>query len=768
MLSKFTPVQDSSKFATLKKPAKVAIVRQQPSLDREMRGPIADPIYKYSSLTLPSGIVQPQIGPGGPLRYPFYRVQSPQTPRQNSVPNSPCCPNGPLPRVSGRMPQQPLQQRTSALPYATTANTLSCVATPITQRQARYLRKEVKQPTRQSAVPDEAAKTPSSSSSSRDSGIMSQDSSSSIQSFCIEDYNQSNPGGFRTPQCVPRRAKQVTRKTVVEAPAVKYRSGGGTLNRPKVTKSAIATTRLSTGPSTSCTSSPATPRASWNSSPAVVEGEQLKAANKVSRATSVCATGLEHQRRGPSKQVTAGQLASPNGKIPRPTNLAGDKGSRMDKDIGWFAGKIQSFKPEENASSERPSRNSSLPSGSDRCPATGSSHIPTPRAKTLSPPPQFASSSFSTPSTKTPKSPFSLSHPINSLTPDSSSTSTCTLAANPKGSSPSLAGTTTATGCANLDDTPTPSNRSSPEPRPPLASTPSVPLVVVDGKVQEFDKPAMTAPPSPRSPRLSPRLGGAGEDQSFGCSGCGPLSHFKLPYSTPVMQRMQHQQQAGISSSFGKRPLGAEGGGGLAKTPTCASNSNQPISEAFGSYMSLSSSGSVMSAANDSAAFEVAKLRRELELAHQKVAALTCQLSANASVVQAFEQSLQSLNQRLHQLSASSAIKEREVQELRKIIDRFRCQAALNDWPSILENARDGKKLSQSQEFVKPHHIIETDVMQQAGSLSSLVQSPHSVTGYPEINRYIQEVTPRGYMSPSYMPIRDSFERNSKKGGWVS
>ncbi|KAL5965395.1 Protein sickie [Taenia solium] len=147
-------------------------------------------------------------------------------------------------------------------------------------------------------------------------------------------------------------------------------------------------------------------------------------------------------------------------------------------------------------------------------------------------------------------------------------------------------------------------------------------------------------------------------------------------------------------------------------------------------------------------------------------------LDQGTSVVQAFEQSLQSMNQRLHQLSASSALKEREVQELRKIIDRFRCQALQNDWPPTMENARNGRKLSQSQEFVKSHHIFDSEILQQAGSLSSLVRGPYTIIGgggrtYGEVGQYLHDSTGRGYMSPSYMPIRDSLDRANKKAGWL-
>ena len=116
------------------------------------------------------------------------------------------------------------------------------------------------------------------------------------------------------------------------------------------------------------------------------------------------------------------------------------------------------------------------------------------------------------------------------MTPDSSSNSTCTLAANPRGSNASLLTRASMGTCSNLDDTPTPSNRASPEPHAPK------PQVVVE----EFSSIGMAGVPiSPKSPRLPSRTVSASEAQAQGSLGYGPLSHIKLPYSTPVMQRMQ-------------------------------------------------------------------------------------------------------------------------------------------------------------------------------------------------------------------------------------
>uniref|UniRef100_A0A8C9T6C8 Neuron navigator 1 n=1 Tax=Scleropages formosus TaxID=113540 RepID=A0A8C9T6C8_SCLFO len=66
---------------------------------------------------------------------------------------------------------------------------------------------------------------------------------------------------------------------------------------------------------------------------------------------------------------------------------------------------------------------------------------------------------------------------------------------------------------------------------------------------------------------------------------------------------------------------------------------------------------------------QIRKLRRELESSQEKVANLTTQLSANANLVAAFEQSLTLMTTRLQTLSASAEQKDSELIELRETIE---------------------------------------------------------------------------------------------------
>uniref|UniRef100_A0A8C2ITG6 Neuron navigator 1 n=1 Tax=Cyprinus carpio TaxID=7962 RepID=A0A8C2ITG6_CYPCA len=69
---------------------------------------------------------------------------------------------------------------------------------------------------------------------------------------------------------------------------------------------------------------------------------------------------------------------------------------------------------------------------------------------------------------------------------------------------------------------------------------------------------------------------------------------------------------------------------------------------------------------------QIRKLRRELESSQEKVANLTSQLSANANLVAAFEQSLALMTSRLQSLSVSAVQKDSELLDLRETIENLK------------------------------------------------------------------------------------------------
>uniref|UniRef100_A0A673HQA7 Neuron navigator 1 n=1 Tax=Sinocyclocheilus rhinocerous TaxID=307959 RepID=A0A673HQA7_9TELE len=88
--------------------------------------------------------------------------------------------------------------------------------------------------------------------------------------------------------------------------------------------------------------------------------------------------------------------------------------------------------------------------------------------------------------------------------------------------------------------------------------------------------------------------------------------------------------------------------------------------DVHGSVLSLASN------ASSSYSSQIRKLRRELESSQEKVANLTSQLSANANLVAAFEQSLTLMTSRLQNLSFGAEQKDSELLDLRETIDNLK------------------------------------------------------------------------------------------------
>ncbi|KAI4897102.1 hypothetical protein NFI96_001352 [Prochilodus magdalenae] len=103
------------------------------------------------------------------------------------------------------------------------------------------------------------------------------------------------------------------------------------------------------------------------------------------------------------------------------------------------------------------------------------------------------------------------------------------------------------------------------------------------------------------------------------------------------------------------------------RTMTSSGSFREPLEEVHGSSLSLvSNTSSVYST--------IRKLRRELEASQEKVSTLTTQLSANAHLVAAFEQSLGNMTIRLQSLTTTAEQKDTELNELRKTIELLKTQ----------------------------------------------------------------------------------------------
>ncbi|XP_027801381.1 neuron navigator 1 isoform X6 [Marmota flaviventris] len=119
--------------------------------------------------------------------------------------------------------------------------------------------------------------------------------------------------------------------------------------------------------------------------------------------------------------------------------------------------------------------------------------------------------------------------------------------------------------------------------------------------------------------------------------------------------------QMGSTLSLAERPKGMIRSGSF----------RDPTDDVHGSVLSLASSASstYSSAEERMQSEQIRKLRRELESSQEKVATLTSQLSANANLVAAFEQSLVSMTSRLRHLAETAEEKDTELLDLRETID---------------------------------------------------------------------------------------------------
>lgn len=118
--------------------------------------------------------------------------------------------------------------------------------------------------------------------------------------------------------------------------------------------------------------------------------------------------------------------------------------------------------------------------------------------------------------------------------------------------------------------------------------------------------------------------------------------------------------------------------GNVMHTPRHSHHYPKKNDDAHGSTASLVSTASSLAAgagSEERQAHEVRKLRRELADAKEKVHTLTTQLTTNAHVVSAFEQSLSNMTQRLQQLTATAERKDSELTELRQTIELLRKQS---------------------------------------------------------------------------------------------
>ncbi|KAM8867598.1 neuron navigator 1 isoform 2-T4 [Synchiropus picturatus] len=237
-----------------------------------------------------------------------------------------------------------------------------------------------------------------------------------------------------------------------------------------------------------------------------------------------------------------------------------------------------------------------------------------------------------------------------------------------------------------------------------------------------------------------------------------PLTNVVAPISTGS-PRISRSNSIGPPSDsacdlYGSSPLGSSMS--LADRPKSMMRSGsfrEPGEDVHGSVLSLASNASSNYSSNEERiqGEQIRKLRRELESSQEKVANLTMQLSANANLVAAFEQSLALMTARLQTLSVSSEQKDSELTELKETIENLR--AKNTEAQEIIQGALSNPDITPKELLINRQNSSE--------SLSSLA-STTSHTSHSSMGS-LKEQEAKKKKKKSW--LRSSFNKAfSKKG----
>ncbi|XP_060695563.1 neuron navigator 3 isoform X4 [Hemiscyllium ocellatum] len=198
----------------------------------------------------------------------------------------------------------------------------------------------------------------------------------------------------------------------------------------------------------------------------------------------------------------------------------------------------------------------------------------------------------------------------------------------------------------------------------------------------------------------------------FHLSGPSMMRSNSIPTQDSSFDLYGDSQLCGSANSLEDRP----------RTISRSGSFRGSMEEVHGSSLSLvSSTSSLYSTAEEKAHSEqIRKLRRELDTSQEKVASLTSQLSANAHLVAAFEQSLSNMTSRLQNLTMTAEQKESELTELRETIEMLKTQNSAAQ--AAIQGALNG-----------PDHTNKVDTRIRRQHSSDSVSSINSATSHSSI-----------------------------------
>nr|XP_019606421.1 PREDICTED: neuron navigator 1 isoform X6 [Rhinolophus sinicus] len=234
--------------------------------------------------------------------------------------------------------------------------------------------------------------------------------------------------------------------------------------------------------------------------------------------------------------------------------------------------------------------------------------------------------------------------------------------------------------------------------------------------------PSSTPTPTPPAPPTAPPEEETEELTWSGSPRAGQLDSNQRDRNTLPKKGLRYQLQ---SQEDGKERRHSHTIGGL---PESDDQSELPSPPALS--MSLSAKGqltnivhgsvlSLASSASSTYSSQIRKLRRELESSQEKVATLTSQLSANANLVAAFEQSLVNMTSRLRHLAETAEEKDTELLDLRETIDFLKKKNS--EAQAVIQGALNASESTSTELRIKRQNSSD--------SISSL----HSITSHSSV-----------------------------------
>ncbi|XP_036834618.1 neuron navigator 2 isoform X3 [Oncorhynchus mykiss] len=172
------------------------------------------------------------------------------------------------------------------------------------------------------------------------------------------------------------------------------------------------------------------------------------------------------------------------------------------------------------------------------------------------------------------------------------------------------------------------------------------------------------------------------------------------------------------------------------RTMSSSGSFRDGLEEVHGSSLSLvSSTSSAHSMPEEKSQSEIRKLRRELDASQEKVSGLTTQLSANAHLVAAFEQSLGNMTIRLQGLTTTAEQKDSELNDLRKTVEHMKkqntaAQAAIDGVINLPELTCKGDRPASANESPQSQQDLCIRRQHSSDSVSSITSATsHSSVG---------------------------------------